>query len=124
MWRLNPDGVAILVASLLSDELRWDRWRGHLNSTAGHCYTASEVCHALLGPAWEPYMVPHERSFHWFLKHRETAEILDPTVSQFERLPSYERSRPARFGRRASAASQVLLWRVLESLGAAVAQEG
>ena len=123
MRRLNPDEVATLVASLLSDELRWDKWRGHANSAAGHCHTASEVCHALLGAAWEPYMVPHERSFHWFLRHRETAEILDPTVAQFERLPSYERGRPVRFGRRTSRASELLLWRVLESFGAGLRQE-
>ena len=121
--RWEAEDVAQLVVSLLSDELRWDRWRGNPNPVAGQCYTASEVCRALLGTAWEPYRVPHERSFHWFLKHRDTGEVLDPTVAQFGQLPSYERARPARFGRRTSAASQVLLWRVLESLGAAASQE-
>ena len=122
--RLNPEEVTGLVLSLLSDELRWDKWRGNENAVAGQCYTASEVCRALLGPAWEPYMVPHERSFHWFLRHRDTGEILDATVAQFQQLPSYEKARPACFGRRTSAASEVLLWRVLEGLGAASRQEG
>jgi hypothetical protein len=121
--RLDPEEVGALVVSLLSDELRWDRWRGHANPVAGQCYTASEVCRALLGVAWEPHRVPHERSCHWFLKHRDTGDVLDPTVGQFIRLPSYERARKARFGLRPSAAAQVLLWRVLESLGAASTQE-
>lgn len=121
--RLDPEEVAALVVSLLSDELRSDSWRGHPNPLAGHCYTASEVCRALLGRNWEPYMVPHERSCHWFLRHRETGEILDPTVGQFRRLPSYERGFKSRFGLRTSAAADILLWRVLESLGAAEHQE-
>ena len=122
--RLNPEEVATLVVSLLSDELRWDKWRGNANSVAGQCYTASEVCRALLGPVWEPYMVPHENSFHWFLRHSDTGEILDATVDQFVQMPSYEKAEPARFGRRTSAAAEVLLWRVLESFGAAERQEG
>lgn len=121
--RLIPEDVTSLVVSLLSDELRWDKWRGHANAVAGQCYTASEVCRALLGPLWEPYMVPHENSFHWFLKHRETGEILDATVGQFIQLPSYEKARPARFGLRTSSAASILLWRVLESLGAGAPQE-
>jgi hypothetical protein len=68
--------------------------------------------------------VPHEHSFHWFLRHRDTGEILDATVAQFLQLPSYEKARPARFGNRTSGAAEVLLWRVLESLGAAAKPEG
>jgi hypothetical protein len=122
--RLDPEEVAGLVVSLLSDELRWDKWRGNRIGVAGQCYTASEVCRALLGSAWEPYIVPHEHSFHWFLRHRDTGEILDATVAQFLQLPSYEKARPARFENRTSGAAEVLLWRVLESLGAAAKPEG
>jgi hypothetical protein len=49
--------------------------------------------------------------------------ILDPTVQQFTQLPPYERAKRARFGQRTSAAADILLWRVLESLGAAAIQE-
>jgi hypothetical protein len=40
--RLNQEEVSTLVVSLLRDELRWDKWRGHGNPLAGHCYTAGE----------------------------------------------------------------------------------
>ena len=121
--KFDSEEVAALVVSLLSDELRWERWRGNDNAVAGHCYTASEVCRALLGPAWEPFVVTHECSFHWFLRHRDSGEILDPTAAQFRRLPSYEKARPGRFGLRMSAASEVLLWRVLSQFGAGLRQE-
>ena len=88
----------------------------------GKLLSASEVCRALLGIAWEPYVAPHESSFHWFLKHRESDETLDPTAEQFRRLPSYEgrgqgdsASRPV--------PAQILLWRVMESFGAVERQE-
>lgn len=121
--RLDPEAVAALVVSLLSEELRWQKWRGHPNPVAGHCYTASEVCRALLGAVWRPYMVRQEGSYHWFLVHGESGEILDPTASQFIQLPPYERARPARFGNRYSAAAEILIWRVVESLGAAAPLE-
>ena len=73
----------------------------------GHCAVATEAALHLLGPGYEPYvlclskLVPGASSrpvceggkTHRYLIHRETGEIVDPTVGQFARPPRYEKGR-------------------------------
>jgi GNAT superfamily N-acetyltransferase len=40
-----------------------------------------------------PQSVRHENDVHWYLKHRETGQILDPTANQFKTPVPYEKGR-------------------------------
>ena len=67
----------------------------------GHCYAASEaVFHATGGQErspWRPHVIRHEEGTHWFLKHRDTGEVLDPTSEQFETPVPYTSGRATGF---------------------------
>lgn len=82
----SPEQLVPRIHRLLTDDLRKDPWKGNPNALAGHCYVASEALYHKLGgqrSGWVPHFVVHENSPHWFLKHRETGQIMDPTASQF-----------------------------------------
>ena len=67
---------------------------------AGHCYVASEALYHLTGGQagpWKPSTVRHEGSVHWFLVHRVTGEILDPTADQFSTPVPYTQGRGCGF---------------------------
>ena len=52
----------------------------------GNCYFASEALYHLLGGAdsgWTPMNMRVGKEQHWFLKHKDTGVILDPTAVQF-----------------------------------------
>lgn len=78
------------IQTALSDELRIQRWRGHPNHLAGHCYTASEALWHLGAreAGFRPLNVKHEGTSHWCLK-RDDGAIIDPTVGQFVTVPDY-----------------------------------
>lgn len=80
-------------AMYLSDDLRRTPWKGHPNPLAGHCYVASEALYHLLGDDWKPEHVNHEGASHWYLRHRETGEILDVTAGQFDTPVPYDLGR-------------------------------
>lgn len=76
----------------LTDELRRAPWKGNPNCLAGHCYVASEALWHLLGgeaSGYVPQNIKHAGGPHWYLKHKETGEILDPTASQFSDTVPY-----------------------------------
>jgi 8-oxo-dGTP pyrophosphatase MutT (NUDIX family) len=78
----------------LTDDLRRAPWKGSANCLAGHCYVASEALWHLLGgqaSGYIPQSIQHEGGPHWYLKHKETGQILDPTASQFESSVPYEK---------------------------------
>lgn len=57
----------------------------------------------------------HEGDSHWFLKHRKTGAILDPTVYQFQRPPDYRKAKARAFltgtpSARAAKLMPLLLW--------------
>ena len=77
----------------LTNDLRHAKYQGNANPLAGHCYVASEALYHHLGGAasgWVPQFIQHEGSPHWYLKHKETGEIIDPTASQFQVPVPYE----------------------------------
>lgn len=94
-----------LVISKLSDDLRDHRSRGgpyrgsSLSSRyAGYCYVACEaIYHLLGGSGWKPHQLKHEGVSHWYLRHEDTGEILDPTQLQFEKAPDYSMGRKRAF---------------------------
>ena len=75
------------VRACLSDDLRTPPWRGMtFHPTVGHCYVVSEALYHLLGGAragWVPMNVRHEFVSHWFLRNRDTGEVVDATEEQF-----------------------------------------
>lgn len=91
--RRSPADLARAVRGVLSDELRRPRYQGNENPLAGHCYVASEAAYHLMGgrkSGWVPQNVRHEGDSHWFLRHRATGEVLDPTAEQFRAPVPYE----------------------------------
>lgn len=82
--------VELLIVRQLADDLRKPKYRGHKNPLHGHCYIASEAAYYMLGKEWQPYYM-HLLSgdTHWFLKHKETKQIFDPTAGQFRTTPKY-----------------------------------
>lgn len=104
------------VQSSLSDDLRKPQYRGHENCLAGHCYVASEALFHLLGGAesgWVPQSIQHEGGPHWYLKHKISGTVLDPTASQFKTKVPYEHGRGKGFlTKQPSKRAQVVLDRL------------
>lgn len=91
-----PEQLIDAIRVSLSDELRRNPWKGNAVASAGHCYVASEALYHLLGGTdseWTPTSLRHDGASHWFLRHRRTGAILDPTADQFCTPPPYDRGR-------------------------------
>ena len=75
-----------MIVRNLSDELRKPPYKGNSNKLAGHCYVASEALYHLAGGSkhFIPYNVQHEGSSHWYLKNKQTGEVVDITAKQFK----------------------------------------
>jgi hypothetical protein len=74
------------------DEFYW--------ATLGHCYIATEAMYHLWGKeaGYVPYVLKHLNGTHWWLVHRETGQVLDPTKPQLNGHPfPYEKGRRASF---------------------------
>ena len=89
--------VAAVRASLSPDLLK-PAWRRIAQETGnpftGHCYAASEAVFHMLGGAasgWCPCILMHAGwpeglkagQTHWFLRHRDSGAVIDPTEAQF-----------------------------------------
>lgn len=75
------------VKSHLTGDVSVPMHRGKESCLAGECYIAIEAIYHMLGGAhsgWTPHTVQHDGGPHWFLKHRHSGAIIDPTASQFE----------------------------------------
>lgn len=91
-----PNQTMAQVRRALTDADRQPRYRGNPNCLAGHCYVASEALYHTLGGAksdYVPHFIRHENSPHWFLRHRTTGTVLDPTAGQFRTPVPYEQGR-------------------------------
>lgn len=67
----------------------------------GNCYVTCEALYHLIrgkSAGWCPMRIHYRGDTHWFLRHKETGIILDPTASQFgeSRVP-YEDARGSGF---------------------------
>lgn len=66
----------------------------------GNCYVTCEALYHLLGgkeSGWKAMVMHHEGDTHWFLQHKDTELILDPTVKQFTTQPDYSKARGTGF---------------------------
>lgn len=110
------DRVVEKVKSHLTDDLRQPQYRGKENCLAGHCYVASEAVYHMLGgqrAGWVPQSVQHEGGPHWYLKHKFSGYIIDPTASQFDTPVPYEKGVGRGFlTRQPSKRTQVVLDRI------------
>lgn len=96
----NPERVAHMIRQSLTEDLLKPEFKaaaakkyGTARRVCGHCYTASEAAYHTMGGAesgWVPAQVSHEGISHWFLRNRETGEILDITADQFSTPVPYE----------------------------------
>lgn len=88
MDRLRRAIQSALTPDLLSREQRAMIGPGD-HPTKGHCAVACEAAwHLLGGPSspWKPVVLPRRvlgHTTHWWLVHRETGEVFDPTSEQF-----------------------------------------
>lgn len=92
------------IRSVLTPDLLKPQYRKHWspgNPTFGHCYVASEALYHLLGgdrSEWMPARGRDKNGVHWWLEHRETGKILDPTADQYQKAkPPYQNGRRAGF---------------------------
>lgn len=84
----------------------------------GNCYVSTEALWHILGgraSSWQVKRLKMPGDNHWFLKHRGTGEVLDPSVRQFKYLPNYQLAVNAAFmtrepSKRARALMQQLTW--------------
>lgn len=75
---------------------------GPVRQRWGNCYAASEALYHILGgkrSGWTPMCVRvSSNCCHWFLKHKATGMILDPSRRQFQtrgwhKAPDYSKAR-------------------------------
>jgi 8-oxo-dGTP pyrophosphatase MutT (NUDIX family) len=110
------------IQDSLSDELRRPEYQGHPNRLHGHCSAATEAIYHLLGGTSGPYVphyVHHEGSTHWFLRHKASGHIIDPTADQFQEQPPYEQGRGCGFqtpGGRPSHRAKIIIERAMNPL--------
>src|SRR4051812_33316184 len=58
----------------------------HFNLLSGFCYASCEAIYHLTYDPVEPWVTrfgPEKHQTHWYLKHKETGERIDPTAAQF-----------------------------------------
>lgn len=75
-----------------------------IHPTEGHCAVAAEAAYHLLGgreAGWMPIVLPRKvlgNNTHWWIRHKDTGEIFDPTSEQFgdDEIP-YKLGRPCGF---------------------------
>lgn len=84
----------------------------------GNCYVTAEALYHLLGgkaAGYVPMVMNWEGDTHWFLKHKPTGLLIDPTKSQFEQTPDYTLARGSGFltkepSKRARSLMQTMVW--------------
>jgi hypothetical protein len=97
---VNPRNVNVneaikKVQQSLTPDLLVGRWKTQTHPLEGHCYVAAEALWYLLGRTkWKPvcasYIDDGGKATHWWLVHRKTGEIADPTKEQYHpEVPPY-----------------------------------
>jgi hypothetical protein len=81
-------------------ELLQAKWRkickSDKNKLSGHCALAAEVAYWLLGGknnGWKQYHMVWEGFSHFFIKNVITGTIVDPTSTQYKKVPNYNLGR-------------------------------
>jgi len=119
--RKAEDDLMSAVTESLTNDLRKPKYRESPNPLVGHCYVAAESAYHLMGGAasgYVPQNVRHEGDSHWYLKHRTTGEIIDPTAKQFKTPVPYHLGRGKGFlTREPSARARELMARVRAKTG-------
>lgn len=109
----------ILTPELLKPYWRKVNSRSGIRAT-GHCYAASEALFYLLGgnvcSEYRPKRVKVEQGTHWFLQHKETQEVLDPTSTQFPDGVDYSKGIGCGFMQQ-SDRSKIIIGRVEKYMG-------
>jgi len=82
------ENVIKMVQQAMTPDLLVGRWKQQTSPLEGHCYIAAEALWHLLGTdKWKPmcasYIDDGGKATHWYLIHRETGEIADPTKEQY-----------------------------------------
>ena len=106
----------------VSDDLRRKPWKGSPDPVVGHCYVASESLHWLMGGPdgpWRPMFLRVDGSSHWFLKHKETGEILDLTRIQFgfKKIPYEDATGKGFLTKKPSKRARIFMARMCAKLG-------
>lgn len=121
---MKPSEIVNLMlndSSILTPELLKPYWRKiNLESgiqTTGHCYAASEALFILLGgkdkSEYRPQVLKTKFGNHWYLKHKITGEILEPTHTQFPNGVDYSEGKGKGFMQQ-SDRSKVIIDRIKE----------
>lgn len=115
-----------LIHESLSKDLLKKQYQAdydNLHFTTGHCYIASEAIYHTFGgkEKWSAYAGRDDNNgTHWWLKNKDTGEIVDPTKEQYTSLglePPYNKGRPCAFlTREPSQRAQKLIARVNEKV--------
>lgn len=89
--------AAAVIASLTPELVRKEfLFLQKKHRLGGHCYLATEAMYYLLGGKSSGYMpasIVHEGVKHYYLKHRDSGEVLDLTATQFRTAIPYEKGR-------------------------------
>lgn len=97
------------IQQQLNPALLSPKWRKLVpvgsHPTTGHCYVAAEALWHMQGVnrvVWQPmfavYIENGERCTHWWLQHKQTQEIADPTREQYlPEAPPYHLGRKGGF---------------------------
>lgn len=88
MRRMPIRDLSAKIASVLSPNLLLKNFRdADYHPAAGHCYVATEALYHLIGGKksdWAPMRGKDiYDTTHWWLRHKETKEIVDPTAAQY-----------------------------------------
>jgi len=80
--------LILKIQKSLTPDLLRGRWVNQSHPLEGHCYIAAEALWYLLGcNNWKPmcasYKDKHGKATHWWLEHKKTREIADPTKEQY-----------------------------------------
>ena len=76
------------VQKFLTPDLLRGRWKLQSHPLEGHCYVAAEALWYLLGKDnWKPMCASYQdelgKATHWWLVHKKTNKIADPTREQY-----------------------------------------
>jgi hypothetical protein len=109
---VQPKKLIRKLQSVVTPELIQKRYRGS-RPLSGACYIVSEALYHLWGKAsgYAPATIALENGTHWFLVKGNV--IVDPTVSQFDYIPTYTNFHHRTFlTKQPSKRAQVLINRV------------
>ena len=102
MENLDLGDLIILIKENLDDSLLKNKYLNikEKNKFTGHCYVASETLYYLskmIHENYKPAFIKINNDTHWFLKNKNTGEIIDITSEQFNFKLDYSNNKNASF---------------------------